>query len=46
MFERKGGGPAVAWERQGHTCVLTGTGLTGSELAALAGWKGKGAVRF
>jgi hypothetical protein len=46
VFKTAGGKPAAAWERRGHTCVLTGTGVPGSKLAELAGWKGKGDVRF
>jgi hypothetical protein len=42
---RVGGRPAVTWERQGHTCVLSGrAGPT--ELVTLADWRGKGAIPF
>lgn len=34
----------VTWERQGHTCVLTGADA--DTLAELGAWKGKGAVQF
>jgi hypothetical protein len=36
----------VTWVRQGHTCVLSGTGVDADTLLTLASWKGKGAVRF
>jgi hypothetical protein len=37
---------AATWERDGNTCVLSGTGVEDAKLAELAGWKGKGAVAF
>jgi hypothetical protein len=40
------GVPTATWEREGHTCVLTGAGVEPEILAELAGWKGKGAVAF
>lgn len=36
----------VTWERQGHTCLLSGGGLSNDDLVALALWKGGGAVAF
>lgn len=33
----------VTWRRAGHTCVLSGTGVTPSELQALAAWNTSGA---
>jgi anti-sigma factor RsiW len=39
------GRPVVTWERQGKTCILTGSAEPGV-LAKLAAWKGKGAVPF
>jgi hypothetical protein len=32
----------VTWRRAGHTCVLSGSGMTVAELAKLAGWKAPG----
>jgi hypothetical protein len=32
----------VTWRRSGHTCVLSGSGVTTAELARLAGWKAPG----
>jgi hypothetical protein len=32
----------VTWRRAGHTCVLSGAGMTTAELAKLAGWKAPG----
>lgn len=42
---RANGRPAVTWERQGHTCVLSGRAVP-TELVALADWRGKGAIPF
>jgi hypothetical protein len=39
------GRPVVTWEREGKTCILTGSAEPGV-LAKLAAWKGKGAVPF
>jgi hypothetical protein len=36
----------VKWERDGHTCVLSGSGVPATTLLNLAGWKGLGAVPF
>ncbi len=42
-----GGRRVVTWERDGHTCVLTGpTRVKRQVMLDLAGWKGKGAVPF
>ncbi len=32
----------VTWRRAGHTCVLSGTGVSASELQKLAAWKAPG----
>lgn len=40
------GGGAVTWEREGHTCLLSGGGLSDDELVELASWMGGGAVTF
>jgi hypothetical protein len=32
----------ITWRRSGHTCVLSGSGVTVAELAKLAGWKAPG----
>jgi anti-sigma factor RsiW len=44
-LRRIGDANAVTWERQGHTCVMTGSAPL-STLAELAGWKAKGEVPF
>ena len=44
LFRTDDGRPAATWERDGHTCVLSGAGVPDDKLAELAGWKGKGAV--
>jgi anti-sigma factor RsiW len=43
-----GGGPGevVTWLRDGHTCVMSGEGVSTEELRTLAAWKGDGAVPF
>ncbi|HKH16549.1 MAG TPA: hypothetical protein VKA57_03400 [Solirubrobacteraceae bacterium] len=46
LFRTSDGRPAATWERDGHTCVLAGTGVPDAKLAELAGWKGLGAVGF
>ena len=38
-----GAGRAATWERDGHTCVLTGRGVPDAKLAELAGWQPPGA---
>lgn len=40
------GKTVVTWRRQGHTCVLSGTGVPTGELLTLAGWHAKGEVKF
>ena len=42
---RANGRPAVTWERQGHTCVLSGRAAP-TELVTLADWRGKRAIPF
>jgi hypothetical protein len=39
-----GAGRAATWERDGHTCVLTGRGVPDAVLAKLAGWRASGAA--
>jgi hypothetical protein len=34
-----GGRQVVTWRRAGHTCVLSGVGVSRAELARLAAWK-------
>lgn len=36
----------VTWNRQAHTCVLSGVGVPEATLLELASWKGRGQVRF
>jgi hypothetical protein len=43
---RTGGRTVVTWERDGHTCVLSGRNMRSAELVTLADWRGKGAIRF
>jgi anti-sigma factor RsiW len=43
---RDDGRTVVTWEREGHTCVLSGEAVPPGELLALADWRGKGAIRF
>jgi anti-sigma factor RsiW len=43
---RDDGRTVVTWERDGHTCVLSGTAVRPAELLALADWRGKGAIPF
>jgi len=40
------GRTAVTWKRQGHTCVLSGDGVSEDTLLELAAWKGMGTVEF
>jgi hypothetical protein len=42
----RAGRTVVTWRRQGHTCVLSATGVSRATLLELAAWKGKGAVAF
>jgi anti-sigma factor RsiW len=45
MF-RADGRTVVTWERDGHTCVLSGKTVPPTELLMLADWRGKGAIPF
>jgi anti-sigma factor RsiW len=40
------GRTVVTWERDGQTCVLSGTAVRPAELVMLADWRGKGAIPF
>jgi hypothetical protein len=39
-------GAIVSWLRGGHTCVLSGSGVSAKDLREVASWKGDGAVPF
>lgn len=41
-----GGRSVVIWERAGHTCVLSATGVPASTLIGLASWRGDGTITF
>jgi anti-sigma factor RsiW len=43
---RDDGRTVVTWERDGHTCVLSGKAVRPAELLTLADWRGKGALPF
>ncbi len=43
---RRDGRNVVTWRRQGHTCVLSGAGVSQDTLQELASWQGRGLVRF
>ncbi len=43
---RRDGRNVVTWRRQGHTCVLSGAGVSQEALLELASWQGRGLVRF
>ncbi len=43
---REGDRTTVTWLRDGHTCVLSGSGVDARTLVGLAAWKGEGAVAF
>lgn len=43
---RDDGRTVVTWERDGHTCVLSGKAVPPAELLVLADWRGKGALPF
>jgi hypothetical protein len=43
---RDDGRTVVTWERDGHTCVLSGKRARAAELLVLADWRGKGAIPF
>ena len=36
----------IVWERRGHTCLLSGTGVTPATLHELASWRADGALPF
>jgi hypothetical protein len=36
----------VTWLRRGHTCVLSGAGVSQAELLALGAWRGGGAIPY
>ncbi len=42
----EGGRAIVTWRRGGHTCVLSGQGVSAKDLREVASWKGDGAVPF
>ena len=46
IFRTDSGKPAVTWERNGRTCVMTGEGVPDPKLAELAGWRAKDALDF
>jgi hypothetical protein len=46
LFRTDDDRPAATWEREGHTCLLAGSGVPDAKLSELAGWKGLGAVDF
>ena len=39
-YLRRGGRTVVTWRRRGHTCVLSGAGVSREELLKLAAWDG------
>jgi len=43
---RGDGRTVVTWERDGHTCLLSGKAVGPAELLTLADWRGKGALPF
>jgi hypothetical protein len=40
------GRPLVTWRREGHTCVLSGSGAARDELLSLASWKAGGKIPY
>ena len=40
------GRPVVTWRRKGHTCVLSGAGLSREEMLSLASWKAGGKIPY
>jgi hypothetical protein len=42
---RAGGHVVVTWQRRGHTCVLTGPGVSRGDLLDLAGWTDSGRLQ-
>jgi len=45
IFEEDGRN-VITWERDGHTCVLSGEDVSPFELFTLANWRGKGKIPF
>jgi hypothetical protein len=45
-YVKTDGRTIVTWERNGLTCVLSGSGVPATKLLDLAAWKGLGAVPF
>jgi hypothetical protein len=45
-YVRLDGRTIVTWERDGRTCILSGSDVPATTLLNLAGWKGLGAVPF
>jgi hypothetical protein len=41
-----GGRTVVTWERKGHSCILSGRGVSRDQLVKLAGWRDSGALPF
>jgi hypothetical protein len=41
-----GGRTIVVWERKGHSCVMSGTGVSRDELTKLASWKAQGELPY
>jgi hypothetical protein len=40
------GSKGVTWLRSGHSCVMSGEGVTTAKMLELASWPGQGAVQF
>ena len=43
---RTAGGTLVTWQRRGHSCVLTGRGVSATSLEALASWHGSSGMLY
>jgi anti-sigma factor RsiW len=43
---RAHGRTVITWEREGHTCVLSGKGVSPSMLAPLAAWRAQGELPY
>jgi hypothetical protein len=41
-----GGNTVVTWQRNGHSCILSGRGISRDELVKLAGWRDAGALPY
>jgi hypothetical protein len=41
-----GGNAVVTWQRKDHSCILSGRGVSRSELVQLAGWRDQGALPY